>query len=183
MRHPQVIVRRGVAVKPWAYCRNQPRKCVCVCALLRANSVVPCLGGPPPQVDTGEFEVSQSETWATHRRIVGNVWHPEWTVVKVMFAENPEGDRRATQCPSGSDRGSYVQTGGGGSRWQRVLWWPAVLCWPDRPGCMDSQCSLCVCLAPQSQSVARIQSVAPISVQCPARRANVRFTVLLAHGG
>lgn len=103
-------------MKPWAYCRNQPRKCVgvCVCALLRANSVVlPCLGGPPPQAETGEFEVSNSETWATHRRIVGTVWHPDWTVVKVMFAENDQGDRRATQCRSGSDRGSYVQTGGG----------------------------------------------------------------------
>lgn len=75
--------------------------------------MLPCLGGPPPQAETGEFEVSNSETWATHRRIVGTVWHPDWTVVKVMFAENDQGDRRATQCRSGSDRGSYVQTGGG----------------------------------------------------------------------
>ena len=38
--------------------------------------------------------LSSEETWATHRRIIGSVWSPDWVVQKIMFAERDDDDKR-----------------------------------------------------------------------------------------
>ena len=47
-----------------------------------------------PQESTKEFVLSESEDWATHRRIIGTQWGARWQLQKVMVACTVDGDER-----------------------------------------------------------------------------------------
>jgi len=44
------------------------------------------------QAHSNQFWVSDREGWATHRRIVGNVWGAGWQLEKAMFAVTADGE-------------------------------------------------------------------------------------------
>ena len=46
------------------------------------------------QGSTGEFVVSSTEDWATHRRIIGTQWQLNWHLRKVVVASTLDGDDR-----------------------------------------------------------------------------------------
>ena len=60
------------------------RSCVCHVATVAAFT----------QGLTGEFVVSPTEDWATHRRIIGTQWQLHWHLRKVVVASTLDGDDR-----------------------------------------------------------------------------------------
>ena len=51
------------------------------------------------QDKTQDFQLSGTEDWATHRRIIGNVWGAGWQLQKALFAESMDGeDKRVVYC-------------------------------------------------------------------------------------